>query len=270
MDLKIVKYYYIMENCINCNKEYTIRGMKLHRRKCDSVYLEIKRKEEEAKEKEEKKIKIVYSHHKNYNIGNYLPDDCVKIIYEFLTLHDQNISYRKLYYDIMNVAFVCKNFYINKPNITDIKNNILSELNETICKSWSMDIYRLTSDEMESLDYNIVRKGWNRTMHLFNIADVKDLAYKKYGTEFDYNNYLLRTLNMKLLSKKNKDIIYQKRKDIYNEMFEKYNYNNNNNIDLMYLYENYIDTYIKKSIPTIHSIEDEIKDILYKKDLKKN
>jgi len=253
-----------MENCINCNKEYKIRGMKLHRRKCDIVYLENKKKEQEAIEK---KINIVYSHEKKYNIGNYLPDDCVKIIYEFLTLRDKNTSYRKLYTDIMNVAIVCKNFYINKPNMKNIKNNMLIELDETICKSWSMDMYDLTSDEMESLNYDIVRKGWNRTMHLFNIADVKDLAYKKYGTEFDYNNYLRCISRMKLLSKKNKDIIYEKRKDEYNKMFEKYNYNKIT--DLVLLHQNYIDIFVKKKIPTIHSIEDEIKDILYKIDLKK-
>ena len=28
-----------MENCINCNKEFTKRGIKLHLKKCDQVYL---------------------------------------------------------------------------------------------------------------------------------------------------------------------------------------------------------------------------------------
>lgn len=28
-----------MKNCINCNKQYTIRGMKLHHNKCDKVYI---------------------------------------------------------------------------------------------------------------------------------------------------------------------------------------------------------------------------------------
>ena len=72
-----------MEKCINCNKEYTQRGIKIHRKKCDEVYLTIKKKEEERAEKEAKKIKIEFIYKKNLTIGNYLPDDCVKIIYEY-------------------------------------------------------------------------------------------------------------------------------------------------------------------------------------------
>jgi hypothetical protein len=45
-----------MENCINCNKQYTIRGMKLHRKKCDKAYILIKEKEELKKEKELKNL----------------------------------------------------------------------------------------------------------------------------------------------------------------------------------------------------------------------
>ena len=74
-----------MENCINCNKEYTIRGMKLHRRKCDEVYALIKKKEDEKIEKENNKIKINFSYENKLSIGNYLPDECVKLIYEYLS-----------------------------------------------------------------------------------------------------------------------------------------------------------------------------------------
>ena len=252
-----------MENCINCNKEYTIRGMKLHRKKCDEVYTLIKKKEE----KESKKIKILFSHEKNLNIGNYLPDDCIKIIYEYLLLVDKNISYYQLYNDINNVSFVCKNFYINKPNIYYMKDKIIMEINEKICRSWSMNIYGLNNDDLEYLDYKIVSRGWNGTMHLFDIIDVKELAYKKYGTEYDYKKYLINKTNMKLLSKKEKDNIYKKRKDLYEQLFEKYNYKNNTFLDKTYEY--YFD-YIKKGVPRIITIEYDIKNNIDKNTLKNN
>ena len=256
-----------MENCINCNKQYTIRGMKLHRNKCDKVYILIKEKEELKKEKELKKIKIVYSHQKIFYIFNYLHDDCVKIIYQYLLLKDQNTSYYKLYNDINNVSFVCKNFYLNRPNIQYMKEKIYMEMNETICRAWSKDIYGLKDEELEYLDYKIVSRGWNYTMHLFNIIDVKELAYKKYGTEYDYRKYLDNKIMSKLLSKKEKDIIIKKRKDLYDNLFEKYDYKNNSY--LHEVYEFYID-YIKKGFPTIITIEKEIKNSINKILLKNN
>jgi hypothetical protein len=103
-----------MEKCNNCLKKYKSRGINIHKRKCDPIYLLIKKKEEDNK------IIISCS---NYHISllNNLPDDCVKIIYEFLLLQDKHTSYFKLYQDINNISFYCKNFYTNKPNMKFIK-----------------------------------------------------------------------------------------------------------------------------------------------------
>lgn len=246
-----------MENCKNCNKEFTKRGIKLHLKKCDQVYLLIKKKDEEQKEKDSKKIKIVFSHEKKLNLGNYLHDDCVKIIYEYLLLIDLNTSYYKLYNEINNISLVCKNFYLNRPNIEYIKNNIKTEMKTKICRSWSTDIYGLTNEELDLLNYNIVLSGWSRTMHLFNIIDVKELAYRKYGTEYDYKKYLMDKENMKSMTKKEKEIIYNQRKIEYNNLFLKYNYENNHQLELEKIYKHYF-CYIKKGVPKINTIEEEI------------
>jgi hypothetical protein len=256
-----------MEKCINCNKEYTIRGMKLHRKKCDEKYILIKKKEDEKKEKDSKKIKIGFSHDEKIIIGNYLPDDCIKIIYEYLLLEDRNISSYKLYNDINNISLVCKSFYLNRPNIEYLKKKIQLEMNEMICRSWSMDIYGLTDDEMELLDYKIVSRAWKGNMHLFNIVEVKELAYKKYGTEYDYNNYLKKKANIKLLSKKEKDLIYKERQKIYEELFLKYDYKKKSYLEEIY---QYYGDYIKKGVPRISTIEDEIKNTIHKISIRDN
>ena len=253
-----------MEICINCNKEYTIRGIKLHRKKCDQSYFLVKKKEEEKKEKDSKKIKIIFSYQNNLTLGNYLPDDCIKNIYEYLLLIDKNTIYYKLYENINNVSFVCKNFYINRPDIEYIKDKIIFENKQTICRSWSSNMYGLTYEELESLDYKIFPRRYG-TIHLFKIIDVKEFAYNKYGTEYDYNKYLLYKEEFKLLSKKDKEIIYSKRKILYDELFMKYNYNYNHFLNE--IYENYID-YIRKNIPRIDTIENKIKDCIDKNKLK--
>jgi hypothetical protein len=245
-----------MEKCINCLKEYTKRGIKLHRNKCDKIYLLLK--EEEKKNKEANKIKIVFSHTNNLSLANYLPDDCIKIIYDFLILKDSNISYYKLYKYINNISFVCKNFYLNRPDIKYMKYKIKLELNEKICRSLSINSYGLTNDELNTLEYIIVSRRYGTTVHLFNLIEIQNLAYTKYGTEYDYKQYLINKKYIKSLTKKEKDIIYKNRQNTYDALFNKYNYKNNCFLEKIYEY-NFKD-YVKKNVPRISTIEDIIID----------
>ena len=256
-----------MEKCINCNKEYTQRGIKIHRKKCDEVYLTIKKKEEERAEKEAKKIKIEFIYKKNLTIGNYLPDDCVKIIYEYLLLQDLNTSYFQLYENICNVSLVCKNFYLNRPVTLQksMKIKVRNEIDDTICRSWCIDMYGLTNTELDTLDYKIARRSLGGCYHLFSIIEIKDLVFKKYGTEYDYQKYLIAKKNMKLLTKKEKDEIYKKRRKEYDQLFKKYDYLNH--IHLQEVYENH-NEYIKKGVPKILYVEDQIKKNIHKMKLK--
>jgi hypothetical protein len=237
-----------MENCINCNKEYTIRGIKIHLNKCNLIYDEIRKKEKEKLEKEANKIKIVFTYKNNLTLGNYLPDDCVKIIYEYLLLIDNHTPYLRLYNEINNISFTCKNFYINKPSMKLISKNINMEINETICRSWCKNLYGLTEDDLIDINYDIVHKYRGYTMHLFNIIDIKECAYQKYGTEYDYKKYIINKDLLKSMTKKEKDKIYEKRKKEYDILFEKYNYSKN--CFLEDIYSKYID-YIKKKTPTL-------------------
>lgn len=244
-----------MENCINCNKEYTIRGMKIHLNKCNLIYHEIRKKEKEAN-----KIKIVFTYKNNLTLGNYLPDDCVKIIYEYLLLIDNHTPYLRLYNEINNISFTCKNFYINKPDMKLISKNINLEKNETICRSWCKNLYGLNEDDLINIHYNIVHKYHGYTMHLFNIIDIKECAYKKYGTEYDYKKYIINKDLLKSMTKKEKDKIYENRKKEYDILFQTYNYPKN--CFLENLYNEYVD-YIKKKTPTLLTIENSIQKKLF-------
>jgi hypothetical protein len=255
-----------MEKCINCNKEFKIRGIKLHRNKCDQLYILLRQKEQEKKEKEDKKIKIVFSYDKQLNIGNYLPQECIKIIYDYLSLLDNHTTYFKLYNNINNVSLVSKNFYFAKPNINYMKEKIKIEIKEKICRSWSINNYGLTSTDLENLDYKIISRGMYGKIHAFNIIDIKEFAYIKYGTEYDYKNYLHKN-KLILSSTSMKNMIYKKRRDIYEKLFLKYDNQNNSYIDELY---EYYQDYIKKGIPRIETIENEIKKAIEKKNLKQN
>lgn len=248
------------ENCINCNKEYTKRGMKNHLNKCNLIYEEVRKKEKEKLEKEANKLKIVFTYNNKLNLFNLIPDDCIKIIYEYLLLKDNNVSFLRLHNEINNVAFTCKSFYINKPNMNFIYKNINEEMNETICRSWCKNLYGLDENDLIDIDYDIVRRYGGYTMHLFEITDIKDCAYEKYGTEYDYKNYLIKKELLKSMTKKEKDEIFEIRKKEYDILFQKYDYPKNGFLES--LYSKYID-YIKKKVPTLSTIEKSIQIKLY-------
>jgi hypothetical protein len=242
-----------MENCPNCNKIFKTRGIKLHLRKCNQIKFEnetinnILIQKENEKEIEKKKF---------FNNCNFiLPDDCIKIIYEYLMLKDKHTTFYRLYKNINNLSLVSKAFYLNKPIITDIDKNIfINEQNETICKSWSKDIYNLTDEDLNELDYK-VKNTWSYTVYLYKLTEIKDIAYYKYGTEYQYNIYTLKINNFKLLSTKEKNIIKNNRLIQYNNLFEKYNYLQNEII--LNLYNNNL-TYIKKEVPLLEHLEKRI------------
>jgi hypothetical protein len=71
---------------------------------------------------------------------------------------------------------------------------------------------------------------------------------------------------MKFRSKKEKDTIYKNRKNIYEELFIKYDYLKKDYLNEIYLL--YYNNYIKKGIPRIDIIEDEIKFYIKKITLK--
>ena len=237
--------------CLNCNKIYKDRGLKIHLNKCNKVYDEIKKKEYEKKLKEDSKIKIIFDHNKTLTKWNYLPDDCIKNIYSYLLLHDHHSSYYSLYNDIKSVSLVCKSFYINRPNTDYMINNIKDELNTTICRSQSMKIYDLTSDEMDELYYDIIKKRYGYIVHVFNLIDVIKLAYDKYGTYYDYRQYKNKSYAIKLLNKKEKNIIYDERKKLYNDIFP----NKDEYIDE---YEKYYKYYVKNGVPKLDFIKNMI------------
>lgn len=192
-----------MEKCVGCNKEYTKRGIKLHQKKCKEYLKKINIKNIEN-------TKIILKNKIDLKSSNFLLDDCIKNIYEFIFLPnkyiDKNITYYNLYRDICNISFVCKNFYLNCPSIHFMKDEIYLEMKEKICRSQSKN-YGLIDEELNTLDYKISKRHSGGCYHLFNIIDIKNYAYNKYGTNYDYEKYLIKKQYIKSLTKKEKELI---------------------------------------------------------------
>jgi hypothetical protein len=237
-----------MENCNNCNKVFGKRGLKIHKRTCDIYYqkLAYEKENQEKKEYELKKIR---------STDNYLPDDIIRIIYEYLMiLNDKHISLLSVYRDICNLSYVSKKFFINIPSLSILKNNVYTEMNESICRKWSYDIYGLNEEDLALLNYNIVKKYNSYKIHLFNLVEIKNAAYKKYGSEYDYKVFLFNKMRIKHLNKKEKELIYEDRKVKYDHLFDKYGLKES---DIYYRYY----YFVKKNFPTLETIEKYIKKI---------
>ena len=187
-----------------------------------------------------------------------LPDDCLRIIYDFLTHKDKHMTYYKYYNDILNIRLTCKKFYFGIPfNYTSAKNNLLEECNERICKSWCKDIYNLDEYDISHLEYTVRRSHNHYYVHLYKLTEIKDTAYYKYGSEYEYNKWKDRLAHIKTLNKKEKTKILTQRKETYNKLFEKYKTDNKYNLERIYA-ENL--TYLKKELPRLCNIE---KSIIY-------
>lgn len=185
-----------------------------------------------------------------------LPDDCLRIIYDFLTHKDKHMTYYMYYNDILNIRLTCKKFYFGIPfNHTTAKKNLLDECNEQICKSWCKDIYDLDEYDIRHLDYTVRRSHNRYYVHLYKLKEIKDTAYYKYGSNYEYNKWKDRLAHAKTLDKKGRAKIIDQRKEEYNKLFEKYNTNNKYN--LQKIYEDNL-TYLKKEMPRLCNIEKEI------------
>ena len=283
------------QNCQNCNKIFKIRGIKLHLRKCsiiqnseqnlenqiseikiseikiseikiseNSIYKNISDKDVELIKEIQKNIKekygVNYDTYYKYQKMDLVPDDCIKIIFDFLMLKDNHTTYYRLYSGINNLSLSCKKFYINRPKLNNCIYNLLVENDERICKSWCKDMYDLTEDDLLDIPYCVKRRIY--TVYLYRITKIKDRAFEKYGTEFEYLKYKNRRLIYKYSTPKQKIDIQKKNKEEYDKLFDKYK---KYSYDLLNLYDEY-STYIKKESPRLLYIEKNIIKYICEKD----
>jgi len=82
-----------VENCVYCQKEYTKRGMKRHTNKCS------KNTTNAATSDNKQRFSILA-----------LPDDCLKIIKEYLMYKEKYVTYKRLFLTHLNYALTCKVF----------------------------------------------------------------------------------------------------------------------------------------------------------------
>ncbi len=203
------------------------------------------------------KCNICQKDYKSIQKIDLLPDDCLYIIYEFLTHKDKHTTYYKYYNDILNIRLTCKKLYFGIPfNHATAKENALKECNARICKSWCKYTYDLDEYDIGHLEYIVHRTHHNRYYaRLYKLTEIKDLAYHKYGSEYEYNKWKDRLFLFRNLDKKGKAKILDQRKEEYNKLFEKYKTNNNYNLQKIYA-ENL--TYLKKEMPRLCNIEKSI------------
>ena len=255
-----------MQECKNCHKSYTLRGLGLHLKKCDIVYKELREiKKAQMKELELLKTdKLVITIVNNTQFIDTIPPDCIKEIYKYLFMRekkDKYISYFDYYTDILNMSLVCKQFYLAKPVLTDEdKEKLEKENEETICKTWCKNIYHLTDEDISDLKFERRYNNYARyEVHLYNLKDIINIAFEKYGYEFQYLAYKKKMDDYKLLDKKEKKIIDAQRKNDYDQLFNKYT-------DQTDIYHKYLKSYTKKEMPRLINIEKEIKKNLLKID----
>jgi hypothetical protein len=207
-----------------------------------------------------KKYGVNYDTYYVYQKMDLVPDDCIKVIFDFLMLKDHHTTYYRLYSGINDLSLSCKKFYINRPNLLNAKQNLLEENDERICKSWCKDMYDLTEDDLSDIPYNV--KRWIYTVYLYRLTNIKNKSFEKHGTEFEYKKYKIRRLTYKYSTPKQKIEIQKKNKAKYDELFDNYK---KQGFDLLNIYDEY-STYIKKECPRLLYIEKNIIKYICEKD----
>lgn len=248
-----------MDKCIFCNKEYTIRGIKLHINKCKLKNYNVKL--ELSQIIESKKVNSLF---------NKLPDELIIYIKSFIIYKDDFCSYKRYCNNLFNLSNVSKQFnkiILQDENIYNLKKGYINEYDTVLCKTSVLEKYDLTQNNVENdIKYKLVKNPYYRNaspMKMYHLSDILDFFYNKYHTKKNYERIMDIEMNKKNENNDKNNIMKDKRKINYNSLFEKHNLINDISI-----YNLYYDDYVKKGSPGIKNIENNI--LIYKEKILRN
>jgi len=222
-----------LKKCNYCLKFFTLKGIKKHILICKS---KINSKINNI-QIIENPIKII----KYNDYLNIIPEDCLKIIFNFYNQYDPFITCKRLNKSLYYPAITCKRLYkIFNPPI-GLENSYVLESKNKIFYSDIIEKYYLNDNDLSIQE--------NQNIELYKKIDIMEIcinkyeSYQKFLDKFDINNNN---------NKESFYLIIKKREEKYNYLFNKYNLRN---VDL---YNKYIN-YIKYGYPKLKNIEEILK-----------
>lgn len=223
-----------LKKCNYCLKNFTIKGIKKHILICKSK-IDIKINN----------IEIIENHNKIINFNDYLniiPDDCLKIIFNFYNQYDHFTTCKRLNKNLYYPAITCKRLYqIFNPPI-GLEYSYILESKNKIFYSDIIEKYYLNDNDLSNIE--------NQNIKLYKKIDIMEICINKYES---YQKFLdIFDINNNNKSKESFYLIIKKREEKYNYLFNKYKLKNTD------IYNKYIN-YIKYGFPKLNNIEEILK-----------
>lgn len=243
-------------NCTYCFNKYTLKGIKRH-----YLFCKVKKEVEKHKKYDDEKIKINYDEYKIANKNDYfnnIPEDCIRIIFDFYNGKDEFTTSKRAYRNLFRVAITCKRLYkIFNPPHTLYKMH-LNELKSKLYLTTAKKIYKLTYDDLKDIKYK-EKYMYQNYCKLYSNIDILDKCLDKYGSHKNFENILNQKKIKKENSKKMSNILKDDRLEKYNNLFNKH--------DLIYttIYYEFLN-YVNYGTPALSVIETELKNLVDKRE----
>lgn len=166
-----------------------------------------------------------------------LPYELLVIIKDYLNIKDIFYS-AKIYFRIQsNYSLVCKSMYnVFMLNSKEYEKMSINESKKLINRKECINIYGISENELDIIYGNKIHRNFNQKTFIYNMVNVMELSYKKYG---DYDNYIkikkLKELEQKIYQE-NIEKEINNRKLMLISMLKKHNLQLRNDSLLCYNY----------------------------------
>lgn len=248
-----IRLNYIMDliKCNFCLKLFTSKSIKKHKNICKVYKITKNTNNTNNKTKlnnNKNNIKLSFEQNNIKNnkndYFNNIPEDCIKIIFDFYKDDNPFITSKRLHRNLYYVAITCKRLYqIFYPKY-DLNNSYLKEVKNKIFFKDVIKNYHLNYQDVKDIKHEIIHRE-NRTLKLYKKVDILDICLVKYGS---YINFLNIIQSKNETYKHSFYWMCNDRKEKYDYLFNKYNLKNSN------LYDRYL-SYIHFTIPNLNKIE---------------
>ena len=246
------------EKCDYCQSEFRKYGLKPHLQRCKAK-IEYD-KNNIIKKICKKKFEIDYGQHiQSDSWLDKLPKELLKIIISYLEgTSDKYYSYRRFFRDYLGYCTISKRlyniFYPSFELILVFKENLKNERDKRICKSTAKAEYKLSDDELENKIIYVMFKNphfsSSPAMKLYQLADVLDYLYDKYGSYKEHKKLLDLEEAKKEQAREKRENDRINRVESFNALMNKYALN-----DGQELYNVFYNNYVNKSKLGIRKME---------------